>query len=183
MRAMRCAALLALLLLVTRVLADDEDPPVSADDLALLAHRLDRRSYLHDPFRLDDRRPGSGARFRPPLPDADPRTRRRAGGRPLLAQTGHDSKGPEAPVVRPAPALGAGAGLVGERLGVRLVPRRQDPRTVGGDGDRELEMGGQGAVLGVDRPAVVAHPDLVAAGVHHRLHGEDHALLQPRAAP
>jgi hypothetical protein len=38
---------LALPLLVTGVLADDEDPAVTADDLALLAHRLDRRSYLH----------------------------------------------------------------------------------------------------------------------------------------
>src|SRR6185369_2028854 len=103
--AIRAMASLTLPLLVTRVLADDEDPPVAADDLALLAHRLDRRSYLHDPFRLDDRRRGSGGRFRPPLPDADPRTRRRAGGRPLRAQTGHDSKGPEGPVVRPAPAL------------------------------------------------------------------------------
>jgi hypothetical protein len=31
-----------------------------ADDLALLAHRLDRRSYLHDPFRICSRRGGSG---------------------------------------------------------------------------------------------------------------------------
>src|SRR4051812_17666782 len=43
---------LPLSLLVSRVLADDENPPVAADDLALLAHRLDRRSYLHGPFRL-----------------------------------------------------------------------------------------------------------------------------------
>src|SRR3712207_1334854 len=46
------AMALALPLLVPRVLADHEDPPVPADDLALLAHRLDRRSYLHGPFRL-----------------------------------------------------------------------------------------------------------------------------------
>src|SRR5215213_1701675 len=55
--AMRAMFLLALPLLVSRVLADHEDPAVPADDLALLAHRLDRRSYLHDPFRswrLDD---------------------------------------------------------------------------------------------------------------------------------
>src|SRR5215218_2336704 len=37
---------LALPLLVARVLADDEDRPMAADDLALLAHRLHRRSYL-----------------------------------------------------------------------------------------------------------------------------------------
>src|SRR3954466_3663238 len=52
--AMRAIFLLALPLLVSRVLADHEDPAVAADDLALLAHRLDRRSYLHDPFRSDD---------------------------------------------------------------------------------------------------------------------------------
>src|SRR5215210_8775167 len=49
--AMRAIFLLALPLLVPRVLADHEDPAVAADDLALLAHRLDRRSYLHDAFR------------------------------------------------------------------------------------------------------------------------------------
>src|SRR3954471_6214473 len=65
---------LALPLLVPRVLADHEDPPVAADDLALLAHRLHRRSYLHDPFRLMIQtgwlwRPG-----RPPIPI--PRTKK-----------------------------------------------------------------------------------------------------------
>src|SRR5437870_6325232 len=38
-------------LLVALVLAYDEHHPIAADDLAFLAHRLDRRSYLHDPFR------------------------------------------------------------------------------------------------------------------------------------
>src|ERR671931_1978203 len=37
----------ALPLLVTRVLADHEDRAMAADDLALLAHGLDRRSDLH----------------------------------------------------------------------------------------------------------------------------------------
>src|SRR4051794_12404030 len=60
--AMRAMSLLALTLLVPRVLADHEDRAVAADDLALLAHRLDRRSYLHDPFRLGDQRAGSGCR-------------------------------------------------------------------------------------------------------------------------
>src|ERR1700750_3499901 len=50
--AMRAMSLLALALLVPRVLADHEDRAMSADDLALRAHRLARRSYLHDPFRL-----------------------------------------------------------------------------------------------------------------------------------
>src|SRR3954469_4326594 len=49
--AMRAKVLLPLSLLVSRVLADDENPPVAADDLALLAHRLHRRSYLPGPFR------------------------------------------------------------------------------------------------------------------------------------
>src|SRR5690242_8433358 len=43
---------LPLPLLVPGVLADHEHPPVAADDLALFTHRLDRRSYLHDPFPL-----------------------------------------------------------------------------------------------------------------------------------
>src|SRR5829696_2891513 len=40
---------LPLSLLVTRVLADHENRAVAADDLALLAHGLDRRSDLHAP--------------------------------------------------------------------------------------------------------------------------------------
>jgi hypothetical protein len=51
--AIRAIFLLALTLLVTRIRADHEHPPVAADDLALLAHRFDRRSYLHDPFRAE----------------------------------------------------------------------------------------------------------------------------------
>src|ERR1700745_598084 len=66
MRAM--ALLLAPPLLMPGVLADDHHAPVAADDLALLTHRLYRRSYLHGPFRLMIQtgwlwRPG-----RPPLP-------------------------------------------------------------------------------------------------------------------
>src|SRR5690348_230892 len=44
------AIALSLSLLVPRIRADDEHPPVTADDLALLAHRLDRRSYFHVGF-------------------------------------------------------------------------------------------------------------------------------------
>ena len=40
--------LLALLLLVLRVLADDHNLALAANDLALFADRLYRRSYLHD---------------------------------------------------------------------------------------------------------------------------------------
>ena len=39
--------LLALLLLVLRVLADNHNLALTANDLALLADRLYRRSYLH----------------------------------------------------------------------------------------------------------------------------------------
>src|ERR687886_1432724 len=42
-------AMSALPLLVARVLADHEHGAVAADDLALLAHGLDRRSDLHAP--------------------------------------------------------------------------------------------------------------------------------------
>src|SRR3954465_2754075 len=49
--AIRATSRSPLPLLVSRVLADDQDPAVAADDLALLAHRLHRRSYLHGPFR------------------------------------------------------------------------------------------------------------------------------------
>ena len=50
MRAMLLA--LSLPLLVTRIRADHKDPALAADDLALLAHRLDRRSYFHARFAL-----------------------------------------------------------------------------------------------------------------------------------
>src|SRR4051812_12139457 len=60
--------LLALPQLVPRVLADHEHPPVAADDLALLTHRLDRRSYLHDPFRLMIQTGWLWRPVRPPLP-------------------------------------------------------------------------------------------------------------------
>src|SRR3954452_8768192 len=50
---MRAMVSLPLPLLVALVLADDKDPAVAPDDLALLAHRLDRRSYLHVSFRAD----------------------------------------------------------------------------------------------------------------------------------
>jgi hypothetical protein len=45
---------LTLPLLVTRVLADHEDTPMTADDLALLADPLHRGSDLHVLASLDD---------------------------------------------------------------------------------------------------------------------------------
>src|SRR3954470_2008166 len=55
---MRAMSALPLPLLVALVLADHKDPAVTPDDLALLAHRLDRRAYLHVSFRAD---PGGAA--------------------------------------------------------------------------------------------------------------------------
>src|SRR3954447_244125 len=49
--AIRATSRSPLPLLVPRVLADDQDPAVAADDLALLAHRLHRRAYLPGPLR------------------------------------------------------------------------------------------------------------------------------------
>src|SRR3954447_15915384 len=88
MRAMR--PFLALALLMPGVLADHEHPAMTADDLALFTHRLDRRSYLHDPFRLIIQtgwlwRPG-----RPPLPCPRSGTRRSL---PAPSATEQDSKG------------------------------------------------------------------------------------------
>src|ERR671914_512690 len=74
--AIRAIWALPLALLVSRVLADHEHPSVAADDLALLAHRLHRRSYLHDPFRLMIQ---TGCLWRPVRPPmACPRSARRA---------------------------------------------------------------------------------------------------------
>src|SRR4051812_32680630 len=88
MPAIRAMSALPLTLLVPGVLADHEHRAVAADDLALLAHRLHRRSYLHDPFPASrDQRSGSGRRFRLPLPGADVHPRMRG------AQDEHDSRG------------------------------------------------------------------------------------------
>src|SRR5690348_17891947 len=100
MRAMRPP--LPLSLLVPGVLADHEHPPVAADDLALFTHRLDRRSYLHDPFRLMIQtgwlwRPG-----RPPLPDPPDETFRTGASQPSARQH-RLAKGKRAPARRPAP--------------------------------------------------------------------------------
>src|SRR5918911_5696906 len=164
---------LPLPLLVPWVRADHEDRPVSADDLALLAHRLHRRSYLHDPFRL-------AVPARPALAAARGcryRSRTCAYGC-VGAQVEHDSRGLPG---RRGPENGLRIGLRGSAGAVLEVPRREDPRAVRGDGDRELEVRGERAVLGVDRPAVVAHPHHVAPGGDHGLDREHHPLLQHRA--
>src|SRR5215207_3115587 len=50
--AIRAMPDLPLPLLVAGVLTDDQHGAVASDDLALFAHRLYRRSYLHGSFRL-----------------------------------------------------------------------------------------------------------------------------------
>src|ERR1017187_8358680 len=107
MPAIRAIAL-ALPLLVARVLADHMHDAVTANDLALLAHRLDRRSYLHGPFRMDPY--GSAlAADRLPLPPADyartspgqltrarPRILPSAGSSPSARCHGVSTRGPSA---------------------------------------------------------------------------------------
>src|SRR3954447_17264032 len=70
---MRAMVRLPLPLLVALVLADHEDPAVTPDDLALLAHRLDRRAYLHVSFRATQ---GSAALAAVPPPATAPRKKR-----------------------------------------------------------------------------------------------------------
>src|SRR3954464_11815326 len=91
--AMRAIRYLALTLLVAGVLADDEHRAVATDDLALLAHRLDRRSYLHGPFPRVW--PGDALW----LPRKQPLLRHgwRASSSIAHARTVEDSKGSSAP--------------------------------------------------------------------------------------
>src|SRR4051812_33242169 len=70
---------LPLSLLVTGVLADDQHRAVAADDLALLAHGLDRRSDLHAPRstfenlkRNSAASPGDGSRAQRPSKTSSP---------------------------------------------------------------------------------------------------------------
>src|SRR6266478_8533318 len=66
------------------------------------------------------------------------------------------------------------------RAGYFLWPR-QNPRTVGGYRHGVLEMR-RGAAIGRFRHPLIAHTHFRASRIHHRLHGYDHAFLQPRAA-
>ena len=49
------------------------------------------------------------------------------------------------------------------------------------DADRVLELGRQGAVLCHRGPTIAQHLHLIAAGIDHRLDGEEHALAHDRA--
>src|SRR5687767_8502471 len=64
---------------------------------------------------------------------------------------------------------------------IRASDRCQELRSVVGDGDRVLEVGGQGAVAGDDGPAVGADAHLVAAQGEHRLDGKADARHQLHA--
>src|SRR5713101_1691267 len=72
---------------------------------------------------------------------------------------------------------------------LHLLPRRpghlfrprQNPRSVGGNRHGVLEVR-RGAAVRCFRHPLVSHANFRTAGVHHRLDGDDHALLQPRAA-
>src|SRR5918997_1459890 len=130
--AIRAKVLLPLPLLVSWVRADDEDPTVAADDLALLAHRLYRRSYLHDPFRTMSRTGWLWWPGRPPLPC--PRSARRARiprgperdeGEYQTPPTRHQGRGRRPGGLRPALGRRAVPDL---RAGTRWVVRRRRRR-------------------------------------------------------
>jgi hypothetical protein len=55
----------------------------------------------------------------------------------------------------------------------------EDLETLTGDQDGVLELGGQGAIRGHDRPLVVEHANLGTSEVDHGLDGEHHAGSQP----
>src|SRR4051794_4132253 len=128
--AMRAMSSLPLPLLVSWVRADDEHRAVATDDLALLAHGLDRGSDLHA-RSLRSQIPGGrgsvGAALEAAWASATaPGTGRRTAkfplkARPMMVATGR---------LRSADLGGGGRG----GLAAGLVPRREDPRTLGGDG-------------------------------------------------
>src|SRR5438270_2088170 len=72
---------------------------------------------------------------------------------------------------------------------LHLLPRRpghlfrprQNPRPVGGNRHGVLEVR-RGAAVRCFRHPLIPHSHFRASCVHHRLDGDDHALLQPRTA-
>src|SRR3954453_3340848 len=175
---------LALALLVARVLADDQHDAAAPDHLAFLTHRLDRRPYLHGFLAITIRKGGpAGPRRRAGEPGAGSLTHR-CELRPdqkMLAKTDTPTK------IRWWISLKSAWRLETDPLcsGLRglQMPWGEDPWPVARDGDRVLEMGGEGVVLGVDRPVVVAHPHRLPPDRDHRLDAEDQALLDHGAAP
>src|SRR5260370_145306 len=80
-----------------------------------------------------------------------------------------------------AAAVGAGTDAV-IGAGSRTL-ESEDLAACAGDQDGVLELGGQRAVGGDDRPPVFELPYLGTAEVDHRLNGDGHALVQARAQP
>src|SRR5437899_768301 len=80
---------------------------------------------------------------------------------------------PDRPKARPLQLLPRWSG--------HLFRPRQNPRPVSGNRHRVFEMR-RGAAIGCFRHPLVPHAHFRAAGIHHRFDGDDHALLQPRAA-
>src|ERR1700729_3063023 len=183
---------LALPLLVTGIRADHEHPPVTTDDFALLAHRLDRRSYFHARFALvvgtfkwylrrgsGDR---SGRRYlveEHPQRDLGPLQAHPGMVAGVLRRSRPRDGGPSGASrrarCRPPVACQLPCAPLRSRCGPAargLVPGGQDPRPLGSDRDRELEVGGERAVLRVDRPVILADADAVAPGGDHRLRRE-----------
>src|SRR3954451_22558555 len=115
--AMRAMTALPLTLLVSGVLADHEHPAVAADDLALLAHRLHRRSYLHGPFRLmiQTRWLWWPGRSPLPIPRTDGKSRRAQPPRGARARPSRIAKGHGAPTRWPTPQDISSAGRVCQR--------------------------------------------------------------------
>src|SRR5258708_37446041 len=84
------------------------------------------------------------------------------------------------PRVNPSRAKARPLHLLPGRPG-HLFRARQNPWAVGGDRHGMLEMR-RGAAIRCFRHPLAPHANFRLAGIHHRLDGDDHALLQPRAA-
>src|SRR3954467_9156356 len=112
---------LPLALLVPGVLADHEHPAVAADDLALFTHRLHRRSYLHNPFRLMIQTGGLWRPGRPPLPC--PRSGSHAEASRLRARQSRLAKArvPPGRLLRPCTHRDFAAGIIARMLAQAAV--------------------------------------------------------------
>src|ERR1700676_2036040 len=168
---MRATSRSPLALLVALVLTNHQHHPLAADDLALLAHRLNRRSYLHDPFR----RLGSNGPALAAVVAAATGSRRCSRARKYLAFEQESRmvatpgwRGCSGRIPSALRDQVSGAGTGGE------MARGEYPRPIGGDRDRKLGVRRRRAVLGVDRPAVAPDAHGGTPGGHHRLDGEHH---------
>src|SRR5205823_8358380 len=63
-----------------------------------------------------------------------------------------------------------------------LFRARQNPWPVGSDRHGMLEVR-RGTAIGSFRDPLIPHTNFRAASIDHRLDGDDHTFLQPRAAP